>query len=73
MALRVGVVCESAPGERRVAMVPGALAVLNKSGVEFLMESGAGARAGFPDAEYTEKGVRIVSRQEVFDAADVVA
>jgi len=28
MALRVGVVCESAPGERRVAMVPGALAVL---------------------------------------------
>jgi H+-translocating NAD(P) transhydrogenase subunit alpha len=38
-------------------MVPGALAVLNKSGVEFLMETGAGARAGFPDAEYAEKGV----------------
>jgi len=73
MALRVGVVCESAPGERRVAMVPGALAVLSKSGVEFLMETGAGARAGFPDAEYAEKGVRIVSRQEVFDAADVIA
>jgi H+-translocating NAD(P) transhydrogenase subunit alpha len=73
MALRVGVVCESAPGERRVAMVPGALAVLNKSGVEFLMETGAGARAGFPDAEYAEKGVRILSRQEVFDAADVIA
>jgi H+-translocating NAD(P) transhydrogenase subunit alpha len=73
MALRVGVVCESAPGERRVAMVPGALAVLNKSGVEFLMETGAGARAGFPDAEYAEKGVRILSRQEVFDGADVIA
>jgi H+-translocating NAD(P) transhydrogenase subunit alpha len=73
MALRVGVVCESAPGERRVAMVPGALAVLNKSGVEFLMETGAGARAGFPDAEYAEKGVRILSRQEVFDTADVIA
>jgi len=54
-------------------MVPGALAVLSKSGVEFLMETGAGARAGFPDAEYAEKGVRIVSRQEVFDAADVIA
>src|SRR5919206_308764 len=36
MALKVGVVCESAPGERRVAMVPGALTVLNKSGVTFL-------------------------------------
>ena len=53
-------------------MVPGALSVLNKSGVEFLMEAGAGARAGFLDAEYTEKGVRVASRQEVFGAAEIL-
>jgi NAD(P) transhydrogenase subunit alpha len=46
--------------------------VLNKTGVEFLMESGAGAAAGFPDREYAEKGVRLASRAEVFDAADVL-
>src|SRR6187200_2834658 len=72
MALTVGVLSESAPGERRVAMVPGALGVLNKTGVEFLMESGAGARAGFPDKEYAEKGVRLASRDEVFATAEVL-
>jgi NAD(P) transhydrogenase subunit alpha len=69
----VGIVAESCPGERRVALVPGALAVLNKTGAEFLIESGAGAAAGFPDSEYSEKGVRIArDRAEVFAAADVI-
>src|SRR3954463_14696131 len=72
MALTVGVVAESAPGERRVAMVPASLGVLNKTGVQFLMESGAGGRAGFPDSEYAEKGVKFASRPEVFQAADVL-
>ncbi len=53
-------------------MVPGALGVLNKAGVEFLMESGAGDAAGFPDAEYASKGVRVVRRDEVFQSADVL-
>ena len=50
-----GVVTESAPGERRVAMVPSALTVFNKTGAQIVMESGAGAAAGFPDSEYIEK------------------
>ena len=66
MGIKVGIVAESAPGERRVAMVPGALSVLNKTGAEFLLEAGAGAPAGFPDAEYTAKGVRIAGREEIF-------
>ena len=71
--MTVGIVSEISPGERRVAMVPGAIAVLNKTGTQFLMEAGAGLRAGFPDSEYVEKGVRIASsRAEVFQAADVV-
>ena len=59
MGIKVGIVAELAPGERRVAMVPTALSVLNKTGAELILEAGAGDRAGFPDAEYTAKGVRI--------------
>ena len=73
MGLTVGVVSESAPDERRVAMVPGAISVLSKSGVEWLFESNAGADAGFPDSEYAARGVRIAdSRAEVFAGADVI-
>ncbi|MGA2144463.1 MAG: Re/Si-specific NAD(P)(+) transhydrogenase subunit alpha [Bryobacteraceae bacterium] len=71
--MTVGIVSEAAPGERRVAMVPGAIAVFNKTGTEFLMEAGAGLRAGFPDSEYADKGVRIANnREEVFQSAEVV-
>ncbi len=72
MSLKIGFVAESAPGEQRVAMAPMALAVLQKTGAELLMEAGAGTRAGFPDAEYAAKGVRLASRDEVFAAADVL-
>ena len=53
-------------------MVPGAIGVLNKSGVEWLMEPGAGQRAGFPDSEYAGKGVRAAPRPDVFAEADVM-
>jgi NAD(P) transhydrogenase subunit alpha len=68
----VGIVSESLPGERRVAMTPGALSVLKKTNVELLMESGAGVPAGMPDAEYAEKGVRIACREDVFAASEVI-
>ena len=72
MGIKAGIVLEASPGERRVAMVPSALSVLNKTGAEVWLEAGAGARAGFPDSEYTAKGVRLAGREEVFAAADVV-
>ena len=73
MAVIAGVVTESAPGERRVAVAPSALSVLNKTGAQVLMEPGAGVASGFSDSEYTEKGVRLAnSRAEVFAQADVI-
>lgn len=73
MAVIAGVVTETAPGERRVAVVPSALTVLNKTGVQVLMEAGAGMASGFPDSEYTDKGVKLAkSRAEVFAGADVI-
>jgi NAD(P) transhydrogenase subunit alpha len=68
----VGIVSESLPGERRVAMTPGALSVLKKTNVELLMEKGAGVLACLPDAEYVEKGVRLASREEVFASSEVI-
>jgi proton-translocating NAD(P)+ transhydrogenase subunit alpha len=70
--IKVGIVSECAPGERRVALVPSAISVLNKTGVELIFESGAGLRAGFPDSEYTAKGVTLAGREEVFAAAQVL-
>lgn len=69
----VGVPRESFPGERRVALVPLVLPNLTKAGFEVFVEAGAGASAGYPDAEYISKGAKIVaSRAEVFRAADII-
>ena len=73
MGIIAGVVTESAPGERRVALVPSALTVFGKTGIQILMEPGAGLAAGFPDAEYAEKGVRIArDRAAVFAESQVI-
>ena len=69
----VGVPRESFPGERRVALVPAAVPNLTKTGFQVVVEAEAGARAGYPDADYAQKGAKIVSdRAEVFRAADIV-
>jgi H+-translocating NAD(P) transhydrogenase subunit alpha len=72
VVLTLGVVRESAPGERRVALVPGATTVFQKTGAEIVVEAGAGEAAGFPDSEYREKGLRVASRTEVFQEAHVL-
>jgi NAD(P) transhydrogenase subunit alpha len=72
-ALVIGVVRESFPGERRVALVPAAVPALVKAGGEVLVQAGAADGAGYPDALYGEKGAQlVVSREEVFARADVV-
>jgi proton-translocating NAD(P)+ transhydrogenase subunit alpha len=69
----VGVPKEIYPNERRVALVPAVIANLKKAGLDVLVEAGAGTRAGYPDADYTEKGARLVaSRAEVFQTADII-
>jgi NAD(P) transhydrogenase subunit alpha len=55
----VGVVAESGADERRVALVPKAVASLVKIGVDVIVESGAGERALLPDDLYTAAGATI--------------
>ncbi len=69
----VGVPREIFPGERRVALVPAVLSSLAKVGLEVVIEAGAGAQAGYPDADFAAKGAKIVGdRAEVFRVADIV-
>jgi NAD(P) transhydrogenase subunit alpha len=54
--LRIGVPTETAPGERRVALVPDIVRKLTQQGHEVVIEAGAGENAGLPDALFTEAG-----------------
>ena len=69
----LGVPRESYPGERRVALVPTVIPNLTKAGLEVVMEAGAGVEAGYPDDEYSAKGVKILpERADVFRVADTI-
>jgi NAD(P) transhydrogenase subunit alpha len=70
--MKVAVVKETAPGERRVALVPETVGRLRSAGLEVLAESGAGERAWFPDAAYAEAGAAVVTREELAADADVI-
>jgi NAD(P) transhydrogenase subunit alpha len=55
----VAVPKETAPGERRVALVPDLVPKLLRAGLEVVVQAGAGAGAGFLDAVYQEQGARL--------------
>jgi NAD(P) transhydrogenase subunit alpha len=70
--MKVGVARETAPGERRVALVPEALGKLTAAGLEILVEAGAGAGAAIPDAAYVDAGATVVKTDALYAGADVV-
>ena len=57
--MSVGVVRETADGERRVALVPKVVASLVGKGVDVIVESGAGIDALIPDSQYVDAGATI--------------
>jgi H+-translocating NAD(P) transhydrogenase subunit alpha len=70
--MKVAVLRETYPGERRVALVPAVLPALAKIGWQTVVESGAGVAAGFTDDAYREKGAEITDRAAAIQAADVI-
>ncbi|GIW94924.1 MAG: NAD(P) transhydrogenase subunit alpha [Pirellulaceae bacterium] len=70
--MRIGVLKERYPGERRVGIVPANVPKLTRSGIEVLVESGAGQCAGFPDEHYTEKGAQIAQRRDVLESCPLL-
>jgi len=63
--MQIGVPRETAPRERRVALVPEGVARLVRSGLEVRVERGAGEAAFLPDALYEKAGARLSSSEEV--------
>jgi NAD(P) transhydrogenase subunit alpha len=70
--MKVAVVRETAPGERRVALVPEAVTKLRAADLEVLVESGAGDGAWLGDDAFTEAGASIATRSEIEQTADAI-
>jgi NAD(P) transhydrogenase subunit alpha len=70
--MKVGVVNEDAPGERRVALVPETVPKLKAAGADVLVEKGAGEAAWYPDTAYADAGAVLVDGTELYDDADVI-
>jgi NAD(P) transhydrogenase subunit alpha len=70
LGMKVGVPKETAPGERRVALVADGVKRLSEIGIGVVVEAGAGAEAGVDDERYAEAGAQIAS--ETYAEVDVV-
>lgn len=71
--LTIGVLRETAPGERRVALDPSAVERLTKAGRVVLVEAGAGKAATFEDAAYVAAGASIEPRKRIIATSTVIA
>jgi H+-translocating NAD(P) transhydrogenase subunit alpha len=71
--MRVAVPRETAPGERRVALVPETVSRLREAGFELRVERGAGDSAGFPDETFAEAGAELADGGSLAAGADAVA
>jgi len=66
--MKIGVLKETFPGERRVAMTPNLIPGLVKAGHVVVVQAGAGEAAGFLDTQYVENGATIGTRGDAFGA-----
>ena len=57
--MRIAIPKETAPGERRVALVPEIVGKLTNSGIDVIVEPGAGEAASFGDAAFREAGAEL--------------
>lgn len=71
--LTVGVLRETADGERRAALDPAAVSKLVAAGRAVVIEAGAGTAAHFPDDAYTAAGATVARRIDVIARSDVIA
>ena len=58
--MNIGVAKERTAGEQRVALGPDSVAKLAKAGATVLVQRGAGAAAGFPDALFEKAGATMI-------------
>ena len=69
----IGIPKEIKSGEQRVAMIPANVESLAGRGLRVLLQAGAGAAAGYPDADYLAAGASVTEdRAEIFAQADII-
>ena len=68
----IGIVRETAEGEKRVAITPRLVKDFLRLGFNVHVESGAGLEAGFPDEAYKKHHASIVSTKAAWEGVDVV-
>ena len=70
--MKIGVLAEQVPGEKRVAVSPDSVKAYRKKGVEVAIEAGAGAGSFISDQALAEVGAKTVSAQEAALDADII-
>ena len=71
--LFIGIPCETAYQENRIALTPEAVSVLVANGHKVIMETKAGEGSSYSDRDYSEAGAKIVhSKKEVFECEIIV-
>jgi NAD(P) transhydrogenase subunit alpha len=70
--VKIAVLKEGAPGERRVSATPETVKKFAALGATLAVEKGAGAAADFADQGYADAGATLGSRAEVLANADIV-
>lgn len=71
--LTIGVLKETFQGENRVSQTPDSVQSLVKAGFTVIVEAGAGERASFGDAEYVNAGGLVLSKEQVYQDADIIS
>ena len=70
--MKIAVLRETAPGERRVAATPETVKKFVALGAEVAVEQGAGLSASYDDAGYESAGAKLGVRATVLKGADIV-
>jgi NAD(P) transhydrogenase subunit alpha len=70
--MKIGVLAEQVPGEKRIAISPDSVKAYRKKGVEVAMEAGAGGRSFISDQAFAQAGAKILAAPEAVRDADVI-
>ncbi|MGC8766304.1 MAG: Re/Si-specific NAD(P)(+) transhydrogenase subunit alpha [Brevinematia bacterium] len=70
--MRLGVLKETFPGERRVSIIPQTIPSLLKIGLEIFVENGAGEGSFYSNDDYIKVGAKVTSRDEILSSSDII-
>merc|ERR1719361_653743 len=70
--LTIGFLAESQKEENRVSGSPTSVANFVKQGYNVLVQSGAGERSNFSDADFKDAGATVVSEADVFAKSNII-